>query len=290
MKLDPIPQTIVSPATLQDVIDRLAGNGSLSATRKRDLRSAVVTFGKLVDKTPALIPLDLADIRATLDAMVPAQAKVSAKRWANLRSDLAAAIEASGLRPMLKTKAIKLDASWSSLLQPVTDQRVRNGLSRLARWASRYQIAPAMVDDAVIERFIAQSGGGKPGPGHSRFAPWRRGQLERPCSSAAGTRLANGPCAEQQAGAKAGVVERAAGLLPSGRRSLSRLGRHAGPPRREGAGKRARPAHAAFAARPHPLGGDRGCRRRGRGQGSDLAGKPGRNRDFQGAAATSLES
>jgi hypothetical protein len=156
MKLDLKPKTTAVPATLQDVIDRLMSTSSLSDTRRRDLRSAVVSFGKLIDKAPALIPLDLATIRASLDAMVPVQARISRKRWANLRSDLAAAIEASGLRPMLKTKAIKLDARWSSLLQPVTDKRVCNGLSRLARWASRYQIAPAMVDDAIIARFIAE--------------------------------------------------------------------------------------------------------------------------------------
>ena len=109
-----------------------------------------------MDQAPASIPLDLAGIRATLDAMVPAQAKVSRKRWANLRSDLAAAIEASGLRPMLKTAGVDLDETWSRLLQPITDQRVRNGLSRFARWASLRRIDPEAVDDTVIARFIAE--------------------------------------------------------------------------------------------------------------------------------------
>src|SRR5262245_105757 len=130
MKLDLKPKTTAVPATLQDVIDRLADNGSLSETRRRDLCSALVSFGKLIDKGPALIPLDLAAIRASLDAIVPAQAKVSRKRWANLRSDLASAIEASGLRPMLKTSGVEPNEAWSGLLQGVTDQRVRNGLSR----------------------------------------------------------------------------------------------------------------------------------------------------------------
>ena len=112
MKVDRIDPA-AAPATLQDVIDRLGGGG-LPETRKRDLRSAVVTFGKLMDRAPASIPLDLAGIRAALDAMVPAQAKVSRKRWANLRSDLAAAIEVAGLRPMLKTAGVALDEPWSS--------------------------------------------------------------------------------------------------------------------------------------------------------------------------------
>ena len=102
MNIAPHPQT-TAPATLQHALDRLAGNGGLSPTRKRDLCSAVTCFAKLMGQPPAAIPLDLADIRRALDRMVPARAKISPKRWANLRSDLASAIEASGLRPMLKT-------------------------------------------------------------------------------------------------------------------------------------------------------------------------------------------
>jgi hypothetical protein len=157
MKHDPIPPTpaTAAPATLQDVIDRLVG-GSLPDTRKRDLRSAVVSYAKLMDRLAAAIPLDLADIRRTLDGMVPAQAKVSRKRWANLRSDLAAAFDASGLRPMLRTAGVQLAGDWTRLFQPVTDPRVRNGLSRFARWASLRRITPEAVDDAVIARFIAE--------------------------------------------------------------------------------------------------------------------------------------
>jgi integrase len=154
MKHDHIPPTAV-PATLQDVIDRLAAGG-LTDTRRRDLKAAVVTYAKLVDRVPAAIPLDLADIRRTLDGMVPVQAKVSRKRWANLRSDLAAAFDASGLRPMLRTADVELDEAWTKLFETVTDPRVRNGLSRFARWASLRRIAPEAVDDAIIERFVAE--------------------------------------------------------------------------------------------------------------------------------------
>jgi integrase len=157
MKHDPIPPTpaTAAPATLQDVIDRLAAL-SCSDTRQRDLRSAVLSYAKLTDRRPAAIPLDLAAIRATLDSMVPAQAQVSRKRWANLRSNLAAAIDASGLLPMLKTAGIELDDDWTRLFEAVTDPRVRHGLSRFARWAGLRRIRPAAVDDAVIERFIAE--------------------------------------------------------------------------------------------------------------------------------------
>src|SRR5712671_3044759 len=114
----PVTGTVV---TLQDVLDRLAQVDGLSDARRRDLRSAVKCFAKLAGVPPGAIPLDLATIRQTLDGMVPAQAKVSAKRWANRRSDLAAALAACGLMPMLKTARVKLDPAWEDVLGPVSD-------------------------------------------------------------------------------------------------------------------------------------------------------------------------
>ena len=154
MKPNPPPPS-AGPATLKTVLDRLAAEVGLSDTRRRDLRSAVTSFAKLRDRAPAVIPLDLADIRATLDGMVPAGAKVSPKRWANLRSDLAAAIAASGLRPMLKTRGLRPDEAWSRLLAPA-DRRVRLALSRFGKWASLRGIGPESVEDGTIERFIAE--------------------------------------------------------------------------------------------------------------------------------------
>ena len=88
--------TPAAPAMLQTLLDRLAADASLSPSRKRDLRCAVTSFAKLRGQPPAAIVFDLADIRRTLDGTVPAWAKVSRKRWANIRSDLAAAIDVSG--------------------------------------------------------------------------------------------------------------------------------------------------------------------------------------------------
>ena len=156
MNIAPHPQT-TAPATLQHVLDRLAGNGSLSPTRKRDLCSAIACVARLMGQPPAATLLDLADIRRALDRMVPARAQISPKRWANLRSDLANAIDASGLRRMLKTAGLDLNDDWSQLLAPA-DHRIRHGLSRLGRWASLHGIRPVDVDATTIDRFMAQLG------------------------------------------------------------------------------------------------------------------------------------
>jgi hypothetical protein len=154
MKIAPLPQD-TSLVTLQTVLDRLSANPALATSRRRDQRSAVTFFAKLMDQSPAAIPLDLAVIRKTLDTVVPARAKVSAKRWANLRSDLAAAIDASGLRPMLKTAALKPDQAWAGLLADA-DAPIAHGLSRFGRWASLRRIAPEAIDITIIERFVAE--------------------------------------------------------------------------------------------------------------------------------------
>ena len=129
--------------------------GDVSDSRKRDLRSAVLSYAKLKGQPPAAIALDLAAIRQTLNRMVPARAQVSRKRWANLRSDLARAIEASGMLPMLRTADLEVDEVWTRLLAPA-DQRVRHGLSRFVRWASLRRVAPESVDDGTIDRFITE--------------------------------------------------------------------------------------------------------------------------------------
>jgi hypothetical protein len=199
MKHNPIPVAAVAP-TLQDVLDRLEGDGS----RLRDFRSAVVGYAKLVGQSPSGIALDLAAIRDTLDRAVPGTETMSAKRWANLRSDLAGAIAASGLRPMLRTVDVELDQAWHELLDPIKDQRIRNGLSRFARWASLRQIDPKDIEDAAIERFVAELHAGtlvrQIRDQHRRVAvawnrlaalePWKLRMVQVPSSKPAPTRVA----------------------------------------------------------------------------------------------------
>jgi hypothetical protein len=114
-----------STATLQTVLDRIAGRPDITHSRKRDMRSAVLSFSTLADKAPASIPLDLSDFRRVLDETDGTLAKVSAKRRANLRSDLVAAIEVSGAHPMLKTGKLELHPAWKGLLDPISDPRIR---------------------------------------------------------------------------------------------------------------------------------------------------------------------
>jgi integrase len=151
-----IPPKTAAATMLDEVGERLCANADLSDTRKRDLRSAVVVYGKIVGAPLGEIPLDLAAIRKTLDGVVSLQAKISRKRWANLRSDLAAAIAAAGMQPMLKTSGVKPSEEWEQLFDATKDRRITTGLSRLARWASLRGLRPVDIDDAALEKFFAE--------------------------------------------------------------------------------------------------------------------------------------
>ena len=156
MKSTEITAPAVPPQyVLQQVVDGVAANADLSDTRKRDLRSSVVIYGKIIDAPLSEIPLDLAAIRKTFDGVIPLQAKVSRKRWTNLRSDLAAAIAASGLQQILKTSNVRPTEAWAKLIAATKDKRITHGLSRFARWASLHGLGPTDIDDAALERFFA---------------------------------------------------------------------------------------------------------------------------------------
>jgi integrase len=141
------------PKTLADVIATLQTNNTLSATRRRDLRSAVNRVATLLACGPSDIELDLGAISARLAAISPLAAGMTAKTLANVRSDFLAAVKATGLMPV--TMAAALTPSWANLFRRRTGRRAHIGLTRLARYASARQIEPRQINDEVMANFIA---------------------------------------------------------------------------------------------------------------------------------------
>ena len=140
--------------TLADVDSEVAKNESLSATRRRDLRSAISRVAALLGEEPAHLPLELETIAARLATITPAAVGMTAKTLANVRSDFLAAVRQSGLKPVLASAKTELSPGWVALMAQLPAKRHRLGLSRLAHYASTAGIDPREVNDAVIERFI----------------------------------------------------------------------------------------------------------------------------------------
>ena len=160
-KTPPCGDVGAEPMTLATVLAALECPGVLSATRQRDLRSAVKRVADLLGNEPAGIPLDLEAISARLTAVSPLAAGVSAKRFANIRSDFLAAVKASGVKPLQVELKSPLSPDWVDLFEQLSGRRAHIGLSRLARYASAQGMLPMQFSAA-------------PEPEAFRRAPCRR--------------------------------------------------------------------------------------------------------------------
>jgi integrase len=130
--------------------------GAVAGTRLRDMQSAVSCVAKLLGNEPEAIPLDMEAISARLGAISPLAAGMTAKRFANIKSDFMAAVKASGVKPVFVPVNKSLSSEWEELFKRLSGRRAHIGLSRLARYASAKGIAPKDVNDAVFAGFIAE--------------------------------------------------------------------------------------------------------------------------------------
>ena len=141
------------PITLATVLAALDRSGKLSATRKRDLRSAVTRVADLLGDEPAGIVLDLPAISSRLNTINPLAFGFTAKRFANIRSDFLASARLCGAKAVANRGS--LSPEWAKLFKCLSGRRSRLGLSRLARYASRRGIKPREINDDAIAAFIA---------------------------------------------------------------------------------------------------------------------------------------
>jgi integrase len=147
-----LPRGLKTP-TLGNVRDAVEKSTFLSPIRIRDLSSAITCFCGLIGQEPDGVPIDLAAIREKLGAINPVANGISAKRLANIRSDLFAAITASKLKPITPPRQ-SLTEPWRSLRALLKTERHRIGISRLSHYASATARTPADVDNGVITKFI----------------------------------------------------------------------------------------------------------------------------------------
>ena len=145
-----LPVEAMTLAAMLAVLDR---PGKLSATRLRDLRSAVKRVANLLGDEPAAVPLDIARISARLNTINPLAAGMRPKSLANIRSDFLAAAKVCGVQPVAGSKS--LSPEWAKLFKRLSGRRTHFGLSRLARYASAHGIRPCDINDEVILSFIA---------------------------------------------------------------------------------------------------------------------------------------
>jgi integrase len=152
--LTPAAPTSNSQPTLTEVLAALDGK-DLSALRRRDLASAVRRVARMAGLEPHQVPLELKALSAIFERG-PANGKIpSPKTVQNLRSDLLAAIDMSGLKLVSKSTRLPLSPDWQRLHNMIPSERVRIGLSRFMSNSSARGIAPECVTDATVADFCS---------------------------------------------------------------------------------------------------------------------------------------
>ena len=147
--------TPAKPVTLAEVLAALDRASGLSGTRLRDLKSATRRVAILSGNEPAAIALEMGAISARLATINLAALGLTAKRFANIRSDFLAAVKVSGVKPLKVELKSPLSPGWVDFFGRLSGPRAHIGLSRLARYASTQGIAPKDINDEVIGSFIA---------------------------------------------------------------------------------------------------------------------------------------
>ena len=111
--------SLVSPATLQGVIDALGLQGDLSDQRRLDLRSSLRTFAKVMGKTPDQVPADIGALNSQIAGLTAQMVGLSAPRWANVKSGLTAALSLTGAKVIAGKRRGALAPEWAALLDQV---------------------------------------------------------------------------------------------------------------------------------------------------------------------------
>ncbi len=138
--------------TFSDVIARITADTNLTSARRRDVASSIRCLMRLLDLDPAATLANLGVLRPRLERFHPAQAGISAKRFANIKSDVKFALRHLGLITSTVRRVKQLSPAWQELWTKIEDDHTRWKLSRLFRFCSDLEIEPYDVDDTTIER------------------------------------------------------------------------------------------------------------------------------------------
>ena len=156
MTLPPVSRTPDPPVpSLAELIERIAAEESLTPRQRQEIRSALRTVGRAIGRRLEEIPANPQQLRERLALLTPAMAGVSQGRWNNVVSLTRAALKLAGLTTIPGRSTDPPGPEWRNLFRHLNDRRVREGLSRFARYCTALDISPSEVTDEIAASFLA---------------------------------------------------------------------------------------------------------------------------------------
>lgn len=143
--------TAAPTITLLNLIDRIAADKDLTATRRRDLMSDLRCLARLLEREPIAVPADLKALKRVVNDLHHAQLELTRKRLQNIRSSLKFVFDRYGI--VTHNKA-PLASQWACIRDRLETKRERDGLNALFQYCSACVIAPADLNDQVATDWL----------------------------------------------------------------------------------------------------------------------------------------
>ena len=141
--------------TMQDLSEAIRRDPEVSATRKRDICSAIRTLCAAFGEAAADVPASHAYFRRRLKDFHPKQAGLGEKRFRNIRSEIGFVLRRYLGQSSLAGRRPALSPAWGALRHRLHTDGFRYGLSRFMQFCSTHRVEPDGVDDAVGRHFLA---------------------------------------------------------------------------------------------------------------------------------------
>ena len=150
--LPPAPSSPIQSLADLEVFLRAA---DLPTRSRQDMLAALTTLERAAGKPLSTLPAEAKQLRHALSRLSPAMAGVSDGRWRNVRSLLRRALVLARVARRLHRHRNARSPAWAALFELLPlNGTARNRLSRLCGFCSQEGIEPAVVTDAVLDRFL----------------------------------------------------------------------------------------------------------------------------------------
>lgn len=126
----------------------------VSDIQRRDLKSAVRSVCRLVERRPEEVPANINWVHIRLRRIHPVQVGISEKRLKNIRSGVLKALELCGASRERSDWLRPPSQAWVSLLDTIPNKHDRWKLSQLAQFCTAAMVEPMEVADHHVKALI----------------------------------------------------------------------------------------------------------------------------------------
>src|SRR5262245_26789923 len=150
----PMTKTALLEPSFADAALAIAGATNLPAPNRSQRLCSLRQIAKAIDQPMEIIPARWTAARFPVGRLHHARVGTNAKTLANHKSNVRAALLWFGNEKNVPSRGMPLTADWHHLRQQLPDRRARSVLSSLMRYCSARQIAPASVNEGVLDGYM----------------------------------------------------------------------------------------------------------------------------------------